>query len=204
MFGGSYGGLVAQVFVRRHPGRSAGMILSHTLLPSRESADAIAGTVRWLPLLPAPVLRALFRKRVQALFAQPGDPQVALSKALFDEIVAERLSKAQLISMLRRVVDAGQTYAFTPRDLEAWPGRSLLLMADDDPATPPAVRAALVAMYPRAQVRLFSGSGHMTAVLKQDEYFAAIDEFLGPHPPAPSPSALAQGEGSKGRLTRRA
>jgi hypothetical protein len=28
-------------------------------------------------------------------------------------------------------------------------------------------------------VRLFSGGGHATAVVKQEEYFAAIDAFLG-------------------------
>jgi len=33
-------------------------------------------------------------------------------------------------------------------------------------------------MYPRAALRLFSGGGHMTSVLKQDEYISAIEEFL--------------------------
>jgi hypothetical protein len=51
-------------------------------------------------------------------------------------------------------------------------------MADDDPSTPEPVRAALRDLYPRAQVHLFHGTGHVTAVLKQDEYQAVIEGFF--------------------------
>lgn len=44
--------------------------------------------------------------------------------------------------------------------------------------TPEPARRALLAAYPRAEVRLFSGGGHATALLMQDAYFAAIDAFL--------------------------
>ena len=80
---------------------------------------------------------------------------------------------------MQRTVDVGTNDRFTPEDLAQWKGRILLLMADDDPATPEPVRQAIMAMYPQVQVRLFSGSGHMTAALQQEEYFAAMDEFLG-------------------------
>ncbi len=182
VMGGSYGGLVAQVFVRRHPSRTASLILSHTLLPEREGAEQVAKATRWMRLLPAPVLRAFFQKRLGRLFGEGQHPQVMLSKALFTEIVNYHLTKGQLISLLQRTVDVGINYRFTPQDLDHWQGRILLLMAEDDPATPEPVRQAITAMYPQAQARLFSGSGHMTAVLQQDEYFAATDEFLSAAP----------------------
>lgn len=178
VMGGSYGGLVAQLFVRRHPDRTASLILSHTLLPERKAAEQVAKIARWIHWLPASVLRALFRLRMGKLFPEGQHPELALSKALFAEIVDCRLTKAQIISMMRRVVDLAMNYSFTPDELEAWPGRILLLMAEDDPATPPPVREAISAMYPRAQMRTFSGAGHLTPILKQDEYFGAIDEFL--------------------------
>jgi pimeloyl-ACP methyl ester carboxylesterase len=178
VMGGSYGGYVAQAFVRRHPDRAASLILSHSLLPTREGAARVAKLVRWMRLLPAWALRALFRMRLGRLFPEGEHPELALSRALFAEIVNYCLTKAQLISLMRRVVDLGENYRFTPDDLRDWPGRTLLLMADDDPATPEPVREAMVAMYPQAQVRVFSGAGHLTAILKQDEYFAAIDRFL--------------------------
>ena len=178
LIGVSYGGFVAQAFVRRHPDRTASLILSHTLLPEREVVEQAAKAVRWMRLLPATALRAYFRMRLGKLFPEEQHPELTLSKALLAEIVNYRLTKAQLISLMRRVVDLGVNYRFAPDDLRDWPGSILLLMADDDPATPEPVREAMAATYPQAQMRLFSGTGHATAILKQDEYFAAIDEFL--------------------------
>lgn len=51
-------------------------------------------------------------------------------------------------------------------------------MADDDPATPEPARQAIISMYPQAQVQLFSGSGHLTSILKQDEYIGAMERFI--------------------------
>jgi pimeloyl-ACP methyl ester carboxylesterase len=179
VMGGSYGGLVAQVFVRRRPDRSASLVLSHTLLPDRETAHSIHRSMRWLKLMPLPVLRAFFKKTMSRMMTEEATPEVALMNAHFAEIVDFYLSKAQLVSLMARTIDVAERYAFTPDDLKDWPGLILLLMADDDPATPEPVRRALMAMYPRAQVRSFSGSGHLTSILKQDEYIGAMEEFLG-------------------------
>ena len=182
VMGGSYGGLVAQLLVRRHPDRTTSLILSHTVLPERQTAEQVARVARWIQWLPASMLRALFRLRMGKLFPEGQHPELALSKALFAEIVDYRLTKAQIISTMRRTVDLGMNYSFTPGELEGWPGRILLLMAEDDPATPQPVREAISAMYPQAQMRTFSGAGHLTVILKQDEYFGAIDEFLTAQP----------------------
>lgn len=179
VIGGSYGGLVAQVFVRRHPRRTASLVLSHTLVPDRAAGAKMARVAELLKWLPERALRALFRLRLRGLFPQGGPPELALSKALFTEIVNERITKAQLLGLMRRVADLGTRYRFTPRDLEAWPGRILLLMGSDDPATPATARQALADLYPRAERHDFSGFGHLTALLDQENYFAVIDRFLG-------------------------
>ncbi|MGE0454966.1 MAG: alpha/beta fold hydrolase [Vicinamibacteria bacterium] len=178
VFGGSYGGMLAQVFVRRHPGRSLSLLLSHTLLPDPRSASRVRWTAGALGLLPWRVVRALFKARLGGLFPETTNPELALAKALFEEILEERLSKPQLLALLHRVGELGQARPFAPDDLAAWPGRILLLIGEDDPATPEPARRALAAAYPRAEVRIFSGGGHATAILKQAEYFAAIDAFL--------------------------
>ncbi len=178
VMGGSYGGLVAQVFVRRRPDRSASLVLSHTLLPNRETARSIRGSMRWLKLMPLPVLRAFFKKTMSRMMSEDATPEVALMNAHFAEIVDFHLGKAQLVSLMARTVDVAESYTFTSNDLKDWPGRILLLMADDDPATPEPVRRAIMEMYPSAQVRLFSGSGHLTSILKQDEYIGAMEELF--------------------------
>ncbi len=178
VMGGSAGGLAAQHFVRRHPDRSISLILSHTLLPNRETGRRIAKMLRWLRIAPQPVLRAFFRQTMRRLMPQDDSPESAFLVAHFEEIVSFHLTKAQIISLMVRTVDLAENVPFTPDDLKGWPGRILLLMSEDDPATPEPVRQAMTAMYPQAQVHLFSEGGHATSVLKQDEYIEAIETFL--------------------------
>lgn len=182
VLGGSYGGLVAQHFVRRHPDRCRSLVLSHTLLPDPKAAATLRWMVPVLGLLPWPVLRALFGARLAPLFPKTAHPELLLSKALFEEVLNERLSKVQLLALMHRVVELGRDSCFAAGDFAAWPGRILLLLAEDDPATPELVRRAIIEAYPRAQVRLFSGGGHATAIVKQAEYFAVIDAFLEEQP----------------------
>jgi pimeloyl-ACP methyl ester carboxylesterase len=75
-------------------------------------------------------------------------------------------------------VDCRLNYVFTPHDLQDWPGRILLLDADDDPGVRPPMRAALRALYPQAQVHTFHGAGHAPFLSLPDEYFAVVGSFL--------------------------
>ena len=68
---------------------------------------------------------------------------------------------------------------FASHDLADWPGAVLLIMADDDPGTPEPVREAMQALYPQADVHMFSGTGHAASLLKRDEYLTAIEQFFG-------------------------
>lgn len=175
--GGSYGGFVAQVFVRRHPERTKSLVLSHTLPPDPDRGRKIASIVRWLPFLPYPLLRSLFRKRMSSLL--PKDHHEAdLFRAYFEETLRYLITKKSLINGYRRVVDFDSHYVFQSQDLAGWPGRVLLIMSDDDPATSPDSRKAMQNLYPNADVHMFSGTGHAAALLKQDEYFSVFEQFL--------------------------
>lgn len=173
--GGSYGGFVAQVLVRRHPERVERLVLSHTGPPRPQRGRQIAGALRWFRFLPLFLLRAQYRKVMLGLM--PDVPELALTRAYLEELIALEVTKKSLLAGYRRVVDFdGQRFA--PADLDGWPGRILLLMAEDDPATPEPIRREMQSLYPRAEVALFSGSGHVTGVLLRDEYLAAMDSFL--------------------------
>jgi pimeloyl-ACP methyl ester carboxylesterase len=91
--------------------------------------------------------------------------------------VRYRLTKLDALTTLWRTVDYNAR-RFTPLDLASWPGKTLLVLADDDPSTPAPVRLAVAALYPGARVHLFHGTGHAAALLKQDEYLAVIEEFI--------------------------
>ena len=175
VIGASYGGFVAQILVRRHPDRVERLILSHTGPPNPARGQVIDKSLRWLPRLPMFLLRRQYRRVMLGIV--PKTPELAITRAYLEEIISLHLTKEWMINGYRRVVDY-DPLTFAPGDLDGWSGRILLLMADNDPATPEPVRARMKALYPEAQVRIFEGSGHATGVLKREEYLAAMEEFL--------------------------
>ncbi|MBN2257922.1 MAG: alpha/beta hydrolase [Anaerolineaceae bacterium] len=176
VMGGSYGGFVAQVFVRRHPQLCRSLVLSHTFAPDPANAGSAHKMARWMKWLPEGILRWLMGRMLGKMMP-PHDDRMVLMLGHFKELLYHRLTK---VDMLGTVLRWGDYYArvFTPADLKGWPGRVLLVLADDDPGTPEAERAKLSALYPAARVHLFHGTGHVTSVLKEQEYQAVIDGFL--------------------------
>jgi len=132
--------------------------------------------MRWLSWLPEGVLRWLMGRQLGSLMPAK-TAETALLHAMFQELLRHHLTKADILSSLWRTIDFC-ALKFAPQDLADWPGQVLLALADDDPGTPEATRAALKALYPEARLHLFYGTGHVTSVLKEAEYQAVIGEFL--------------------------
>jgi pimeloyl-ACP methyl ester carboxylesterase len=176
VLGGSYGGFIAQVFVRRYPDLTRSLVLSHTFPPDRGNLKTIQKMARWMRLLPEGMLRWLMRRRLGTLMPAKS-PETSIFHALFEELLYFRLKKVDLVSTVDRTVDYC-SLGYTPEDLVGWPGRVLLVMSDDDPGTPESVRDAMRALYPTARLQLFHGTGHSTSVLKEQEYQEAIERFL--------------------------
>lgn len=176
VMGGSYGGFVAQVFVRRHPEMARSLVLSHTQPPYPEMAPRMRRFVRLLHWLPAPFIHPLLRRTFQSMMPERTD-DTALLLAIFDELVAHTLGKQDVIGILARMVDFS-TRPFDPGDLGDWPGSVLLISGEEDRATPPDVRQRLEALYPGCRVHLFEGSGHTTSVTHQKTYLDVVNGFI--------------------------
>ncbi|MBN1287533.1 MAG: alpha/beta hydrolase [Anaerolineae bacterium] len=177
VMGGSYGGMVAQAFVRRYPERSISLVASHTLYPDPALGQTLRKTLRFLRFLPAFALRSLLSRRLIGGLIEEGRPELVLLKAHSLEIVKYRLAKKDFMAIFRRTIDWSEK-PYTPDDLKDWPGRVLLVLSADDPATPEPTRERLKSLYPGAQVHLFEGTGHASAVLRQDEYIGVMREFI--------------------------
>lgn len=168
--GGSFGGLLAQVLVRRAPERVASLVLSHTGAPDgrrRRAASVVA-------LLPAPLLRAALRARLGRTLAA-ADP---FWRRYFERAIGG-LSRADILSRVRLQAEFAAEAGYCPEDLTGWSGRVLVLEADDDPLFPPAARQRLRALYPSAQVHQFLGTGHAAALLRPEEYTSVLTRFFG-------------------------
>lgn len=171
VIGGSFGGMVAQHFVRRFPERVRSLVLSHTTGPNPSYFRA--GLMRTVSLLvPERPYRALFRRRLRGSFLG-ADP---FWVGYFDSTL-ERLTKRDLASRVSIASEFLQSH-LGPGDLEGWPGRVLIMSGEDDPLMPQASHAALKRLYPTASTHTFSGMGHSAAILEPEEYIDVIRQYL--------------------------
>jgi pimeloyl-ACP methyl ester carboxylesterase len=176
VLGGSYGGIVAQCFVRQYPSKVSRLILSHTGGPKPERAETNKRFIRVLRFLPMGVLRAMLRLATRKSL-KDAPKQRAFWEAYSEEMI-RRVSKADLIARYQIAVDFDATSRFTPEDLANWPGRILILEGDNDPIAEAPAREALKAFHPQARVHTFRGTGHVASIAKLDEYVSVIKRFL--------------------------
>jgi pimeloyl-ACP methyl ester carboxylesterase len=167
--GGSFGGLLAQALVRQAPERVASLVLSHTGAPDGKRRGVATAIVAAMPMR---LLRGLLKARLGKTL----DAADTFWRRYFDRAI-DQMPKADIVSRVRLQAEFGAR-TWGPDDLASWPGRVLLIEGEDDPLFPPAARARLRALYPSAQVHRFQGTGHAAAVLKPEEYAAAVTRFL--------------------------
>ena len=178
VLGMSYGGSIAQSFVRRYPQRVSRLVLSNTgVPPTREEVRTLPSLIAALHLLPYRLLRRLITP-LFSRFVFACDEQ-AFWQAYVNELLTCRLHKSDVLSHFRVALDLGRRYRFTPGDLAGWAGRVLILESEHD-LVPPAEQAALRALYPGAQVYTFHQGGHTPWLTRTEEYVGAIRAFLAP------------------------
>jgi pimeloyl-ACP methyl ester carboxylesterase len=177
--GQSYGGLVAQCFVRCHPERVRSLILTNTGVPPRKALWPARAFLALLPFAPLDWLRAHRERTLARAFSGvrsvPPEDQVFWRD--YQHGLISRLTKAELLAMYRLGIDLMRSFRFGPGDLASWPGRVLILESDHDIVTPEQ-RAELRQTYPRARVHTFRGAGHTPWMSHKEEYLSAIKGFL--------------------------
>ena len=177
LVGGSYGGMLAQVFTHRHPDVVTRLVLSHTYPPVSTRARSVEPAMRMFRVLPMFLVKKMLRDRMIGILPPRPSPELLLVAAQIRETVDTRLTRQAALSTYLRMMDFDQQ-VFSPSDLASWQGRTLIMLAEDDPTTPESLRKALLDLYPGARLHLFKGSGHATAILESEEYIKVIQEFF--------------------------
>jgi pimeloyl-ACP methyl ester carboxylesterase len=131
--------------------------------------------------IPGPLLRALMMARVRRMLrpleaSSPGEHERALT--LVRELIRAPGTAAALVRQNACMLDSITSFPTAPADLARLDGKILIIESDDDPAIRAPERAHLRAMYPDAKVRTFHGTGHITALVKPEEFASAVDDFL--------------------------
>ena len=182
VFGGSFGGLVAQAFLKRRPAQVETLTLLGTGAPDRKTAARTSRMSKAVRLLPFPLTRALLKMEMSRHLSTPAPPEaaerVAESRRRLEGYFDRKLTKRTLLSRVELSLDFNLRESYAPADRDAWPGRVLIVESDDDPLIPPAERLRLRATYPRAMVCTFPGAGHMITLLQPEALTGLVKAFI--------------------------
>src|ERR1043165_9827363 len=133
VFGGSFGGLVAQAFRKRRPRQVEHLVLLSAGLPNRAAGASTERMLKLMRLLPFSLSRALLKLEMSRNLSAPVPPDVTQR---LEEYFDRDLSKATLLSRVALSADFNRREAYSPEDLDGWPGRVLIVESDGDPLTP--------------------------------------------------------------------
>lgn len=174
--GGSYSGLIAQSFVRRHPDIVHNLVLSDTGVPRPDRAKKYGRYMLLLKSLPVQAIRTLWRLGANIYLREiPVDK--AFWRAYFYKL-ASTITKQECVGRLQIWIEFDKHSRFTQRDLAVWPGKILILETATDTTFPPHERAALHTLYPNAETIAFHHGGHAASIAHRADYIAAIRRFL--------------------------
>ncbi|WP_052500461.1 alpha/beta fold hydrolase [Arthrobacter sp. SPG23] len=180
VLGSSFGGFVAQVFARRHRDRLRRLVLANTGGPAAAPLPVLPLLIRFLAVLPEDAVRFLTGWNWHRWFVPGSGDDSKFWNALLRDILS-RLGKEDLLSALREMNDFAHLPAVaTPggQSSDVSQGPVLLIESERDEAFPPRARAALRALYPAAEVRLFAGAGHGVMATRTADYVQTVREFL--------------------------
>ncbi len=182
VFGGSFGGLVAQAFRKRRPRQVEHLVLLSAGLPNRAAGASNGRMLKLLRLLPFSLSRALLKLEMSKNLSAPAPPDVAARVAEFrrrlEEYFDRELTKATLLSRVALSADFNRREDYAPEDLDGWPGRVLIVESDGDPLTPAEERRRLRHAYPGALTCTFAGAGHLIPLLRLEELAGVVKAFL--------------------------
>lgn len=182
VLGGSFGGLVAQYFVRQYPAKARSLILSHTFVLTPKYAKPLWLAGKLFPAFPqslfVPILKLRLNRMLLSTLRAANHPESEFWRAYLNEAIASDLLKEVFIHQNKCLLDLVHQPQFAPDDLKGWHGKVLIIESDDDPAISALDRALLRSTYPKAQVHTFRDAGHASSILKREEVFSIIRSFL--------------------------
>jgi len=190
ILGQSFGGILAQAIVHKYPDRVDKLILSHTTATSPPVDEAIMlkkkksiEMFKVFYLLPSWLFRFLMVRLLRIKISKIS--RMSLMDAeerefwhtYFLEMVSH-MTKKELSSIDKCMIDFAENYKFTRNDLADWPGKILILESDKDTAFHPSEQDAVKKLYPKAQVHRFKGSGHLSLIINPEESISIVRNFL--------------------------
>ena len=177
LVGGAYGSMLAQVFIHRHAEMVSRLVMTHSYPPSPSRVKSVEPTLqvfRWVPLF---MVKNILRRQMTGRLPADPPPELLLIAAQIRETLDRGLDRQAAMNTYLRMVDFDEQN-FTYTDLESWPGKTLLILAEDDPTTTEELRNVMMSLYPGARLHLVRGSAQSAGLLETEEYIRVMEEFF--------------------------
>jgi pimeloyl-ACP methyl ester carboxylesterase len=175
LYGGSFGGLVAQAWLAQAPDSVGDVVLSGTGPPDPARAVKNARALPWMRRLPMPAWRALLRLAVRGATRRAADRESW--RAYYGRAI-EAFSWDDIESRYRVSIDLDAAGPPRRDALDRWRGRMLVLEGSRDRIARSSARAKLRDVYPRAEFHVFEGAGHGLALEQPDEWLRVVTSFF--------------------------
>jgi pimeloyl-ACP methyl ester carboxylesterase len=177
-FGLSMGGMLEQVLLREHPEQVQSLILFHCPPPSQTYAQVIERTMRAnrvMPMWLSQLLRRYLMAREMRGYSDVPDEE----KHFWSEYYRGTGSRDRSFNQLSIVLDYLRNYSFAEDDLQAWPGRIMIIETATDSIIPEIERSRLKALYPQAKVHTYPTGDHLgNGLFKIATTIALVKDFL--------------------------
>jgi len=173
----SAGGGLVQYLLQERPGLLANGVLSHCgpIVYDEKGARQGRRLLALSRLLPLSIIRRIIQRQTSG--RPPVDSEwLAFHDAYFQE-QATRLRKETFLRFMKLGLETRHDFIFEPDEVQAWPGRMLLLTSEDDDSSYPQL-ALLQERYPQAQTHIFEAGGHHTFLFFPEEYTTVLERFL--------------------------
>jgi len=177
LMGVSFGGWLAQCFVRHYPEQVSRLILSNTSGPDGFSTTTVKIGVFSARYFPLSLLKSANKKRIMKLISPP-DSERGFWEAFLNEKYSYHITREDMLSRMQNTLDYMSNYTFSSNDLAGWRGQILILESSDDLAFEKSTRESLKLLYPSAQVVTLRNAGHAPSHRGSPEYISAIIQFL--------------------------
>lgn len=181
--GASDGGMVAQIYVQKFPGETGGLILVSTGGMDAETLKSLKKKYRLAPLMLWYMKHCNYEKLKPTLIKagmshlrDESPEEVAYAQNMFETIFKDfQQEKDVHISSL--LADLMNQTPVTADDFAALEGKILLILPDQDFFSGK-MQQDLIKLMHEPKISYVSG-GHLSTVLKADDYIRTIREFLG-------------------------
>lgn len=179
MIGGSYSGLIAQAFVRRHPELVASMILTHTGLPCPLRSFPIRIATALLGLCSDRLIQSSFLALI-SVFLPAADPIQAFWRDYFRALIP-RLNRVDYLSRLKIGIDFDFNYCSAFEQAPNWNGPVLIIDSPHDGIFSEKERDGLRRLYPQAEQHCLAAKGHAASLDQLDQTILIMRRFLDLH-----------------------